>query len=327
MSRYVNSSRRRRRLPPNRARKKRQPVHREPRGTTESERKSDIVAVVTSTFWHVVLLVVGALIYVGNAGEPEATIITQWADETDAVLSTIETVELIEKPTLGGNGQIDPATSAVVAQTSVSGASADVGLKANEGGGLGGAFFGSGESGRGSGGKRIVYIVDASGSMTYRLLRMSRFSRVQRELETSILSLHESQKFGVILFNDYERTLSTRALRAATERNKNRVISRVWKSGAGGGTDPRAAIRLAMRMRPDTIYFLTDGEFLPASAAQLLQKQKGLTVHTFTLGDSRGEAIMQRIANVNGGTYRFIDGRPPANNQSTAASGSTNSTP
>ena len=297
------------------ARKNRRAIRSEPRPATEAERKSDIVAVIASTGWHVVVLVVAALFYVGSGSDVEPTITTEWADATDAAISTIETVELIEQPTLGGNGKINPAASALISQTSVSGASADVGLLSEESSGLGGAFFGTGESGSGSGGKRIVYIVDASGSMTYLLLRMSRFQRVQRELENSILSLHESQKFGVIFFNEFERVLSTRVLRDATDRNKNRVISRIWKSGAGGGTDPRAAIRLAMRMRPDTIYFLTDGAFPASSAVQLLEKRKGLTVHTFTLGDSRGEAIMRRIADVNGGTYRFIDGKASGTDQ------------
>ena len=72
-------------------------------------------------------------------------------------------------------------------------------------------------------------------------------------------------------------------------------------------------------MKPDTIYFLTDGVFQPVQAAALMKRQKGLTVHTFTLGDSSGEAIMRRIADANRGQYRFIDGRKSSTDQSTAA--------
>lgn len=294
----------------------------EVRKTERSAREtgSDTIAVVVSTLCHALILIIGALLYVGGGPDAPTAINTGWAEKAIDAMATIEQVELIERSSTGGVGSPNPVVSALVTQTGVSGASTDAGLDVQVGGGLGGAFFGSGRTGAGAHGKRIVYIVDASGSMDFRLLRQSRFQRVQRELETSILSLHKSQKYAVILFNLQSRSIGTRILRDATEKNKTRTIAKIWDSGAGGGTDPRSAISRALRLKPDTIYFLTDGVFPPSSAAALMKRQPGLTVHTFTLGDSSGEIIMQRLARANGGTYRFIDGREPPTNEATAAS-------
>ncbi len=284
------------------------------------ETRRDTVALVVSTLGHMLILVIGALFYVGGGSEEPTVITTSWADEGQTAVDISEPVELLDEPTSGGMKTDEQAAVKAVATSSSGSAATAAGLTLKPASAsLGGAFFGSGSQASGAYGKRIVYIVDASGSMDFRLIRQSRFRRVQTELETSILSLHESQKFAVILFNDQARTQSRRVLRAATERNKTSAIRWIHGSEAGGDTKPQTAIKRALRMKPDTIYFLTDGVFQPVQAAALMKRQKGLTVHTFTLGDSSGEAIMRRIADANRGQYRFIDGRKSSTDQSTAA--------
>lgn len=288
----------------------------------EPDQRLDLAAVGIATGAHFVLLVIGAFIIFGDASETEQALTTTWSDGSTEISTSIEPVELIDE-VAEKNRPIDPATSAVVArQTSVSNAATEASMDDRKQNGLGGAFFGSGTDRSGKYGKRIVYIVDASDSMNSAFMRSTRFSCVRTELENSIFSLHESQKFAVILFNENMRPVISAQLRNATNLNKTRIVSRIWKSGALGGTHPRASIRRALRMKPDTIYFLTDGRFPPGLAAELLKKNEGLTVHTFTLGDASGEAVMRRIAEANGGTYKFVGGSSAS--ESTASTGNGN---
>ncbi len=183
---------------------------------------------------------------------------------------------------------------------------------------FGGAFFGVGGDKGGSAGQRIVYIVDQSGSMSRPLVRQTRFQRVQRELENAILSLNVEQKFLVLLFNQNSHEVGFNSTVLATERNKNRVLTKIWKAKPDGFTNPSGAIKRALRMKPDTIFFLTDGEFKRELADKLMQRRYGMTVHTFTLGDNSGEAVMKLIAQINGGTYTFVSGDPNDKNSGKA---------
>ena len=275
-----------------------------------------------STLLHGSLLAVAAAVYLGGGfGEGDPTVITTtWSDSLEEAVSVVDEIEIETTVTIGGAGGAVEASSMAVTP-SLNGPAVGTALKAEvKGGGLGGAFFGAGENKAGSYGRRIVYIVDASGSMQEHLYRQSRFGRVQTELEKSIRSLDASQKFAVIFFNDQARPAGSRSLRFATDRYKRQVVNQIMDSGPKGGTNPKGAIRRALKMKPDTIYFLTDGRFLPVNAAALMKKSRTLTVHTFTLGDSVGEAIMRRIAEIHSGTYRFVDGRHNGSTaQSTAA--------
>lgn len=293
------------------------------------EVRRDAIAFATSTLLHGILLAGAAVLFLGGGfGEDEPTVITStWSESLDEAVDAVEELEIETEITAGGTGETADSSSVVSASSlSVSGAAVATALEAQiSGGGLGGAFFGAGKNKTGSYGKRIVYIVDASGSMDYHLYRTSRFVRVQAELERAIHSLDASQEFAVIFFNDQARPAGAHSLRFATNKFKNRVLRAIANSNPKGGTNPKGAIKRALRMKPDTIYFLTDGRFLPFHAAALMKKQEGLTVHTFTLGDSSGEAVMRKLAEANGGSYRFVDGRPQSTIESTAATpGSSN---
>ena len=76
---------------------------------------------------------------------------------------------------------------------------------------------------------------------------------------------------------------------------------------ANGLTDPLGSMQLALRLKPDVIYFLTDGNFHLKTARALSRiRQPRSVIHTITFGEREAEPLMKSIAVANRGTYRFI---------------------
>ena len=96
-------------------------------------------------------------------------------------------------------------------------------------------------------------------------------------------------------------------LQPATLANKTRYLEWCAKIRGGGGTDPRAALKRALELGPDVIYFLTDGVFKDDVAGEVTKlNTRGVSIHTFCFGDAAGEALLKSIAQRNSGTYKFI---------------------
>lgn len=286
--------------------------------TVTPRRQRDVVGLLFSTAVHILLFGIAAVVWVGAArfGRPVETAVMSFDGDTPAEPVESESVEIepIEDVTSGLLSGADDAAQMVGEESAAwlpSMRGVSVGSsepKATKK--FGGSFFGVGGDKNGSAGSRIVYIVDMSGSMIKPLIRQTRFQRVQRELERAILSLHVEQRFMVVMFSDGVQSVGPDSIVHATDRNKNRVLNAIEKKKPAGHTDPRAAISRALRMKPDTIFFLTDGEFQPNLAQKLMKGNKELVVHTFTLGDNVGEEVMKLIAQVNSGTYTFVSGNP-----------------
>jgi hypothetical protein len=74
----------------------------------------------------------------------------------------------------------------------------------------------------------------------------------------------------------------------------------------GGPTNPCGAMNLALRLKPDVIYFLTDGEFQRDFNLNLLAIQSDSIIHTFAFGEQTGEEVLKAVAAHNKGEYKFI---------------------
>jgi hypothetical protein len=159
-------------------------------------------------------------------------------------------------------------------------------------------------------GQRIVYVVDNSLSMNHKhdSPAKTRFKRVQVELINSIWHMQPQQQFFVIFFNRETAPMPARSLQPATPWAKEHFLTWVAEmKTAGAPTDPRQAMELALRLEPDIIYFLTDGEFDRGVNRQLLQiRQVRTTIHTFAFGDARSAAVLTDIAKNNQGKYTYI---------------------
>ncbi len=187
---------------------------------------------------------------------------------------------------------------------------------ASTGEGAGGATF----FGVKAGGNRFAFVVDASSSM-----RRNGWEACRRELIAAVARLKPHQSFYVILFNHRPHPMFSdenpqrRPLRATPE-NLARLRKWVYAFRLNSGTMPMASMKLALSMRPDAIYFLTDGRLHDDTEGYLKKNNKrkdaydyevrASTVQTIGFYTEDGRAVLERIAHGNGGTFRYVP-RPP----------------
>jgi hypothetical protein len=173
-----------------------------------------------------------------------------------------------------------------------------------DGAGKPGSFFGTQPNG-----KRFVFVVDRSLSMNHPhpSEARTRFRRVKLELLKSIANMSEDMYFYIIFFSDGPTPMPARSMQRATPEARQHFLNWMSTIPAGGQTEPRGALALALRLRPDVVYFLTDGSFTNKVQRELRQLvQKRSVIHTYAFGDPVGESLMKWIARANGGKYTFI---------------------
>ena len=171
----------------------------------------------------------------------------------------------------------------VAGVSSSNGASAKIGSGTGDGnatgGGSGNGFFGNGVDGR-----RFVFVLDCSRSMNHPhdSEAKTRFKRLKLELVQSIAAMADSQEFYLVFFNDGPIAMPSSRTVPASLAAKQHYLSWMQTLKADGNTDPTAAMQIALRLRPDVIYFLTDGSFTHKTQLDLLRLPFGETkLHTF----------------------------------------------
>ena len=168
--------------------------------------------------------------------------------------------------------------------------------------GSGWGFWGVG-SRRDQEARKIVYVVDRSGSMT------DSIDYVKFELKRSIDELGEEKEFHVIFYSSGPPVeMPTRRLVNATDRDKQRAFEFIDKVIPQGETDPSKALERAFEVKPELIYLLTDGEFDRAIVDLVKRQNAGgkVTVHTIGFLYHMGEEVLKQIADENGGNYKFV---------------------
>lgn len=169
-------------------------------------------------------------------------------------------------------------------------------------------------------GHEFVYVLDMSGSMSG-----SRYRRATDELLRSVEGLGDSQKFYVLLFdNTTVQMFGDRSNRpipvSATRDNKDELAGWLQEAYRGGNTDPRGALRLALRMNPSAIFMLSDGKFnkpkkrrpndlleSDTDAFAIVASANGaVPIHAIAFEDPRSRDNMKRLADMTQGEYRFI---------------------
>jgi hypothetical protein len=166
-------------------------------------------------------------------------------------------------------------------------------------------FFGIGGYGQ-----SFVYIVDASDSMN----EHGKFDRARYELLQSIEQLDSDQRYFVIFFNDGAYPMDADEPVRATHKQVARTAQWVNGAQADGGTNPLPALLIALSLRPDAIYFLSDGQFDPIAIPQLQFRNRAsrrfgtrqIPIHTIAFYDRMTEPLMRTIARNSGGEYRFV---------------------
>ncbi|WP_437186577.1 vWA domain-containing protein [Planctomicrobium sp. SH668] len=201
--------------------------------------------------------------------------------------------------------------------------SADSGAGAGSGSGSGGGVgagkgrgYGNGK-GEGTGdffaidheGKSAVFVVDASRSMgmPYPGPAINRFNRVKLELLHTITQMTENERFFIIFFNENSHPMPADRLMEADPVTKHRYLTWMARFPAEGKTDPEVSLMQAVSLKPDVIYFLTDGDIRFDMILNVTKMNQGrVPIHTIGFGDDRGEKLMKELAARNQGTYKFI---------------------
>ena len=173
--------------------------------------------------------------------------------------------------------------------------------------GPGTEFFGTREHAR-----SFAYVIDCSGSMAIQ----GSLDVAKRELIASLNQLPPDASFGVIFYSLHATVLSDptgqRGLMPATRGNKARVGTQLSVISPDGGTDHMIALRAALALRPEVIFFLTDADLMTNSEVAALLSEAGRTrIQAVEFG--RGLEIgvetnpLRRLAASTGGHYRYID--------------------
>jgi hypothetical protein len=166
-------------------------------------------------------------------------------------------------------------------------------------------FFGIGGYG-----KTFIYVVDASDSMN----ENGKFQRCRYELLKSIEQLTSHQRFFVIFYNTNAYPMEAEGPLEASPENKSNISNWIRSVEPEGGTNPLPALVLALSMRPDAIYFLSDGQFDPNVIMEMKQRNrqnyklelKMVPIHTVAFFDRLAEGLMKMIARNSNGEYRFV---------------------
>ena len=168
-------------------------------------------------------------------------------------------------------------------------------------------------------GMKVVFVIDASGSMTsYNAMQVAKAA-----LMSSLQALDERQQFLIIFYEDKPHVVTLKdelkpTLANATEINKTLARQKIAGIQSGSGTDHLPALELAMKMNPDVIFFLTDALDPPLWPRDLekikLANGGRIRIHSieFGQGSEAAEAndqsnFLRRLARQNGGTYRYHD--------------------
>ncbi|GJM23726.1 MAG: hypothetical protein DHS20C16_01410 [Phycisphaerae bacterium] len=174
----------------------------------------------------------------------------------------------------------------------------------NMGGGHAGPqFFGLGGEARSA--RRIIYVVDRSGSM------IGVFEDLRKELKRSIDGLRKSQKYHVVFYStDPPMEAPPSRLVNAIRASKTRTFDFIDQVNPEGMTQPIEAMRRAFRLKPDLIYFLSDGDIPEAELLKenLAQWNRDESVRIFTISyvSAAGRHLLEEIAREHNGQFRFV---------------------
>lgn len=178
------------------------------------------------------------------------------------------------------------------------------------GSGLGGGAGGTSFFGVGGRGTRFAYVVDKSASMR------GRIAEAKQELYKSIVALPDFASVYVVFYDSSEPW----AFSDRWERVRSSTVQRLkgWlkEVGPSGGTEPVPAFRMvfALDVRPDVIFFLSDGEIPPESIAQIRQlnaRGRRVTINSIAFGEEAGSQQLRQVAQEADGQFREVRPQHP----------------
>ena len=314
---------------------------------SEQKSWSDLRAWLSSCIFHTILLVVFALLgrsgTFNSSGEKVRPVGIAFAQDTSeggqfaldggssgansSIAADAQPISLNLDNITGPPLSIEGIVSSLVGDSN-GGSGTPTGQNEGVGSGLAGSNgAGAGTGGRGQGrgnkskasffgmegsGSSFAYVVDRSDSMNAYDGAPLRFAK--RELIKSLESLNEYNQFQLVFYNDSLSPMSGGML-FATDQGKSRAINFIRNMPGDGGTSHLPALKQALSLAPDVLFFLTDADDPSLTMPQLLDIQRRTeisrtTIHTiqFNSGPASNDGSwIRKMAEMNRGSYKYID--------------------
>jgi hypothetical protein len=159
--------------------------------------------------------------------------------------------------------------------------------------------------------QKLVYVIDCSSSMGLH----GALAAACREVDASLARLPPTAAFQIIVYNRTPRILCPAGfagLLPATEPNRRLALQRLEQELPEGGTAHLPALRLALSLQPEVIFFLTDADDLNEEdlrTATRLNRGR-CVIHAVELNRAnihRTDLPLHRLARDNGGRYQAVD--------------------
>lgn len=253
--------------------------------------------------------------YFAEAGASNSTAATA-ARETSSVASVLPAAQALPLDIGGILPAADEAASGTGAAGDLLPSASDLtrGLPGGRGGDYGGQATTQvyGLTGQGS---KFIYVFDRSGSMSGYGGRPLRSAKA--ELIASLQDLDRTHQFQIIFYNQDPQVFALRGraprMEFGDDDGKAAAVKFVQGVVASGGTEHLRPLQMALALRPDVIFFLTDADEPELNADELAQIQranKGAQIHAieFGFGQASGEDnFLKRLARQNGGQHTYVD--------------------
>ena len=160
-------------------------------------------------------------------------------------------------------------------------------------------------------GSKFVYVLDRSGSTDGKLL-----ATAKAEILASIEKIDDVHQFQLVVYNERPKAYNPAGpggqLAFGTDANREEVKKFLATVSGDGGTDHAAAISMAVRMHPDVIFLLSDGDEPMLTAHDLERIDRigpGIIINTIQFGEGHklAHGFMEKLAKQSGGEYKFVD--------------------
>ncbi|MFO0901885.1 MAG: hypothetical protein U0939_02725 [Pirellulales bacterium] len=165
-------------------------------------------------------------------------------------------------------------------------------------------------------GRKFVYLFDRSASMSGFEGRPMRAAK--RELAKSLRTLESTHQFQIIFYNHGLSVFNPKhplppKMVFGEARNKELAERYIASVVPDGGTDHMQALRLALGMGPDVLFFLTDADdpqLTEAELGKVHRLNRGSTINTIEFGAGPRRSsnnFLVRLAHQNGGQHLYVD--------------------
>lgn len=161
--------------------------------------------------------------------------------------------------------------------------------------------------------RTVVFLCDCTGSM------INKIAQLKIELRRAVEGLRPEQSFNIVFFQDEKVLKVAKSLVPANAENKR--LAQAWLGDivTAGTTDPIPSLTFALKLRPETLYFLTDAADFPNMPAlknvlKTYNADHHTKVNTILFVESQAEQeanresepLMRSISGDSGGVFKWV---------------------